>query len=574
MSFPYAEIFWSEITENRNMFSSLIFLLSILLSCHYVCVRYLYNQAYLSGNTGQRPPRYPYLIPYVGNLVSFVWDNAGFMTRATSYAGKLTSARVLFLGWEVYVFQDRETVKEIWNQKTLSSPFAIFQYVFKFFFGMSEANLSVYRTDDSGPFRKPYANSKVAADDRVEYMTIASFHRALNGPGLAPTTRRFMRALVTRTAELQLSEEWTEIPDLLDFFHHHVGASLVESIFGPTLLRLNPDFIDDMWEFDDNIPWLARAVPSWIMPKPYQVREKIVSQFKRWYVYARQHFHESCISEDGDGDPFWGSYLTRYRQKSILQVKNHDDDMLARTDMGLVWGAIGNTIPSAMMAMVEIIKDPDLLRRVRSNIQTNFGSAPLVDVDHKSLSRDPLLSSIYAETLRLYVKTYFMVSSPHTDVPLGKWVLPKGKIGLLNAGLSHMDTTFWNTKNGQHPVDSFWADRFLIYPSDPSSGPVNPSIREAQHHKDQKARTNEHERTDPVFSMDGTEGSWFPYGGGYSICPGRFLAKSAILFTCAHLATEFDIELMIDSIETTSWRFGLGVARPEHSIPFRIRKRK
>lgn len=32
---------------------------------------------------GQLPPRYPSIIPYFGNAISFVWDNANFIRRAT-----------------------------------------------------------------------------------------------------------------------------------------------------------------------------------------------------------------------------------------------------------------------------------------------------------------------------------------------------------------------------------------------------------------------------------------------------------------------------------------------------------
>lgn len=70
-----------------------------------------------------------------------------------------------------------------------------------------------------------------------------------------------------------------------------------------------------------------------------------------------------------------------------------------------------------------------------------------------------------------------------------------------------MDHTFWNTMNGQHPVESFWSDRFLIDPSIPDSGPVHPSLRKKTlHHEINNGVT-------PFFSMEGCEGAWVPYGG-------------------------------------------------------------
>jgi hypothetical protein len=168
-----------------------------------------------------------------------------------------------------------------------------------------------------------------------------------------------------------------------------------------------------------------------------------------------------------------------------------------------------------MLCAFHIFKDPILLQRIRNNIETSFGHQHLLDIDPNKLTKEPLLSSVYAETLRFYVKTFFMVSSPHVEVNLGRWTLSKGCIGLMNAGVSHMDDTFWNSRNGEYPVTSFWADRFIIDPKDPQSGPVTSLVRESadwvepRRAGDEKARMS----NEPFFSMDGTEGSWFPYGG-------------------------------------------------------------
>lgn len=228
-----------------------------------------------------------------------------------------------------------------------------------------------------------------------------------------------------------------------------------------------------------------------------------------------------------------------------------------------------------MLSAFHIFKDPILLKRVRNNVEESFAHQNLVDANPIKLIKEPLLSSIYAETLRLYVKTYFMVTSPHLDVHLGKYSLPKGRIGLMNAGLSHLDETFWNSRDGDHPVTSFWADRFIIDPSDPKSGPVRPNVRESPDWTTTRrmGRKSGSDNT-PIFSMDGTEGSWFPYGGGHSICPGRFLAKNVIMFTSAILARDYDIEILTDKVEMSTWRFGLGVGGLKSAVPFRIRKRR
>lgn len=252
---------------------------------------------------------------------------------------------------------------------------------------------------------------------------------------------------------------------------------------------------------------------------------------------------------------------------------------------------IGNVVPTSMFAAFHIFSDKDLLARVRNDIQHYVGQGSVQNVDPHHFSKDmPLLSSLYAETLRVYIKVYSVYSSPHADVDLGKWVLPKGALAVLNSEPSHMDATFWNTKGGKYPVNSFWADRFLVDPSDSDSGPTNPAFRR---------RTTAAEKDgakDPYFSTDGCEGAWIPYGGslpllssslrlcphtdadtfsgGHSMCPGRFLARNVVIFSNALLASEYDIELSSNSIEFTKKRYGFGVEDMKNPIPFRIRKRK
>jgi hypothetical protein len=147
-----------------------------------------------------------------------------------------------------------------------------------------------------------------------------------------------MKALVASLEEKNFSEEWTEMPDFSDFFRYMVGSCLIQTIFGPTMLRLNPEFMRDLWSFDDNVPWFARGVPSFIKPAAYRARQNTIDQLKRWYSYAREHFDESSIDSDGDGDVYWGSWLIRERQKKLLMIPNNDDEAVARTDLGLAWG--------------------------------------------------------------------------------------------------------------------------------------------------------------------------------------------------------------------------------------------
>jgi hypothetical protein len=192
-----------------------------------------------------------------------------------------------------------------------------------------------YLADDSGPFPKPHPQSQVLPHNRIDHLMTSGFSRGLTGPGMLPMVTRFVNDFTSRLQELSISEDWTEMDDLAQFCREVVGSSTMYSLLGPTMLRLNPSFVENLWKFDHSLE--SFKLPSFMIPTVRRNREKLVEQFKTWYKYAREHFHESQISEDGDGDPIWGSSLIRHRQKSLLQVDGQDDDSLARVDLGLAW---------------------------------------------------------------------------------------------------------------------------------------------------------------------------------------------------------------------------------------------
>jgi hypothetical protein len=154
---------------------------------------------------------------------------------------------------------------------------------------------------------------------------------------LKPLIERTTDSLQLKLDQLPIGNEWVEFPDLLKFFHDLVGATMVEALAGPSLLQVNPTFLDDFWEFDQYISWFARGVPSFLIPKGFSIRSRLISQLKEWYCYARKNFNESSIDKDGQFDPYWGSAIMRWRQETLPHIDDHDDSAHASTDLGLLW---------------------------------------------------------------------------------------------------------------------------------------------------------------------------------------------------------------------------------------------
>lgn len=62
--------------------------------------------------------------------------------------------------------------------------------------------------------------------------------------------------------------------------------------------------------------------------------------------------------------------------------------------------------------------------------------------------------------------------------------------------------------------------------------------------------------------------------GGQFICPGRFIARSAMILTCALLTREFEMEVLNRDIEFSSSTYGFGTEQPKHAVQVRLRRRQ
>jgi hypothetical protein len=158
------------------------------------------------------------------------------------------------------------------------------------------------------------------------------------------------------------------------------------------------------------------------------------------------------------------------------------------------------------VSILNVVQDRDLYRRVRREVDEIRQGKLLMQTSKLDISSNALLSSIFAETLRIHSTSLLPITPTGGQLFLGKWSMPKGSYGMICAGVCHRNTQVWNTKDGLHPLDSFWADRFIVDPSDPMSGPIKPEVREELQVK--LVRSNK-----PYYSIEGLEGTWVPFGG-------------------------------------------------------------
>ena len=232
----------------------------------------------------------------------------------------------------------------------------------------------------------------------------------------------------------------------------------------------------------------------------------------------------------------------------------------------------------------EALQRPSVLSQALEEIVTSqdwssLDSNPTMKIE--SLCNKPLLQSMYAETLRLYTSLFTLRSSSHGTLDVANFTIPKDELLAVDSRVSAMDSSIWNTGStkldceGLHPLSKFWAERFLVLPGDPKSGPVrfNPSKPKGPC---PEFSSHLHDR-DPHFTMDGLAGAWLPFGGGNRQCPGKSFAKNEVILGFAIVFSMLDIELL--SLNDVGARkpdmkfYGLGTLPPKGKVPFRFRRR-
>ncbi|KAK3944594.1 cytochrome P450, partial [Diplogelasinospora grovesii] len=224
-------------------------------------------------------------------------------------------------------------------------------------------------------------------------------------------------------------------------------------------------------------------------------------------------------------------------------------------------------IPMTAYMLIEMVRDPSLLQRIRAEIQDAMvfqgqgqgqgqggQQASLGKVDIAALTKLPLLNSVYSECLRL--RSSIPISRRlRQDIDIDGYTLKKDNFILAPSWLSHMEESVWGPGKGGASSNNITC----------TTKTSNQQQQQQHHHPG--AREFWAER---FLQMEASKtkiklGDYCPYGGGSVICPGRFFAKHEILAAVAMVVTRFDLEFERYSLldGTTPSDRGPGMERAE-----------
>lgn len=243
----------------------------------------------------------------------------------------------------------------------------------------------------------------------------------------------------------------------------------------------------------------------------------------------------------------WPAASAFIQERHALLRDYIDDVEIARVHLSMLWASQANTIPAAFWAVALLLEQPQAVAAVQAEIdglveRDDHGAARF---ETGTLRKMRVLDSVIFESLRLCsgANTIRTVLEPVTlTVASGqRFTLRRGDYVCMFPYLSHRDPEVF-----EEP-EQFRFDRFYC------------ARGSKQFHK-QGERLG--------FAL-------MPFGGGETMCPGRFLALAEIKMLVTMLLVDYRVERLAGQARPSFdfSRSGLGILPPVEPLMVRLRPR-
>jgi hypothetical protein len=533
----------------------------ILLAATYVYTNLRYRLAVVrinrlaAASKPQVPPPIPYTIPFVGCTLDFVYASAGefWSSLFAKYPRSSLngSCSIMLGGQATHILFDPTAVEALFRAKGPMRD--------RLNYMLSENSLGIARPD----VMKYWGVSEPTGDEKDRDPRFATsdqqFEYLLRNDKVKELTAGFMQQLKQELRQDGLFSDGTNLEAKVNIVHwlrDHMFVASTHALYGSRLFEIYPELVKDMWDVDEAMVPLLAGLPTFMMPQHYAARARAIAGMLRWHEAAwRECKGQPLEPNDKDWEPIYGSRFNRARQRFYMHrgITTHTK---AAADLGILFGLASNAIPAASWMLLHILDpngDKTLLPRLLKELQSAKDGD---EVNVSTLVSLPLFQSILQEVLRLYTDMLVARDIP-ADLQLpakdGKRLqLRKGDLVLAPSWICQHDEEEW----AEPSTEVFYAERFLK--RDPETGQDS-------------------------FSMNGTAGKLFPFGGGKTICPGRVFAKQEVLGAVATVLLNYDVEPInfvdkqgkeADKFPTFERRFaGSGVLPVDGDLQVKIKRR-
>lgn len=224
---------------------------------------------------------------------------------------------------------------------------------------------------------------------------------------------------------------------------------------------------------------------------------------------ALGEYYSSRGDEDGTV-----AAVTRARS-AVLRKHGLPDSEIGRFEASLLQLATGNTIPTTFWMVANVFARPDMVERLRAELEglvQRRGGGDVVSINIARFDEAcPLLVSCYRESIRLSNHALcvrrVMEETVISDGQGRSYTLKKGCDVQIPAGFTHRAEDVWGSGAAAYEPDRFVGNQARL-----------------------SAAAEKKKRS-----------AYIPFGGGKHLCPGRNFAFAEILGASAALILAFDL---------------------------------
>eukprot|EP00472_Partenskyella_glossopodia_P007063 CAMPEP_0197520712 /NCGR_PEP_ID=MMETSP1318-20131121/6044_1 /TAXON_ID=552666 /ORGANISM="Partenskyella glossopodia, Strain RCC365" /LENGTH=366 /DNA_ID=CAMNT_0043072409 /DNA_START=401 /DNA_END=1501 /DNA_ORIENTATION=+ len=328
---------------------------------------------------------------------------------------------------------------------------------------------------------------------------------------------------------------------------------IYEILFGPALHTvfggpLDTPYIKKNFRiFDEKFPLLAAGIPSWLFKEQVKACTNLKNVFTN--QIERKNTQSEIVKSRED------IFTKAVQDKSIIP------DCKLRQQAALVWALQANTVPAAFWSAHNILRDENVseimkneLKRVIRNTEGNseweFGDN-LPELNKQDLDKLIKLESAIMESLRLSTSSLSIrkvVKAVSLTLSGKKYTFRKGDQVLFPPVVHHHDPELY-----PNPYVFVW-DRYL----------------DNHHDDDKRSNNNSPPKLKSHFQTKGGKRiprsqAYMPFGGGVSMCPGRFFAVNEVKLVVVYILSHYSSAKVTGTVpELDQNRMGLGILPPKN----------
>lgn len=329
--------------------------------------------------------------------------------------------------------------------------------------------------------------------------------------------------------------------ELYRFLTREVTAATMHTFYGPkNPFAVEPDLIDAFWDWEEGLAtYMTGFLLDIFASKAKKGIDRCVKGFER-YAAAGGYTGASPLIQE----------RSRMHESHGITGSEH-----ARLELGLCFGFNSNASITTFWVIDTIFSQPKLLAEIRKEVEDNAIVAPGVISFPALRDSCSLLSSTYKEVMR--------ITAPMTSARMvledtlidDTYLLRKGSVVQIAGAVMHRDAAIWGAD-----VSSFNPRRFQSNWNG-SKTDLNGNLSTA--------------KADQVHPA-----AFRGFGGGASLCPGRYVAQMEIISLTAALVCGFDMAPP-QSMKAVDWtpayngkKSNLTALKPARELHVQIKKRK